>query len=701
MKKVVGFFLLSSMFGAFLWAEHVRTFPDPRANVRVLDREGILLAQESSLQYGLRKWVPLSSVSPTLIEAVLQQEDRRFYRHPGLDPLALGRALVANLQAGRWVQGGSTVTQQLAKILLENWRGGRVPRTIFWKAAEGVLALDCELRWSKREILERYLNSVYLGRRFYGVEVASQGYFGKSAGDLTGTEAEILASRIRRPNQLRNEEVRPDPVALAPHLAQMLRENLSPSKFEKGDLTVSTTVDAGIQAETSEALRREIERLRGIDPKVQGAAVVIDVETGELRALVGSAEFSDPLRAGMVNHATALRQPGSTLKPFTYFLAFLHGRNPASLVLDAPYHFYLGDEKNYVPQNFDKRFHGVLSIREALGNSFNIPAVLTLAEMGSSYYLDLLHRFGFSSLTESSSYYGLALTLGSGAVTLVELTNAYAALARGGEYRPLVIQMIPDKSHQGGISPSEEERRAAFLVTNILSDPEARRREFGDAELMNLDRQPVAIKTGTSHDSRDAWAVGYTPRYAVGVWTGHSDNSPMPGFTGAEAAVPIWHAVMAKLHQGLPSVAFQRPSGLGKGTFCEDEDCRVVKTDWSVPHMVSNKPTPVGPGPRQKMPEESLRILSPADGDHFLLDPRLPSERQQIYCEIRLPSDLREAAQAHHWPIRWLVNGREVVQTSWDDPKTFLKLLPGRHELQAEVGETKTRVARLTVSEMK
>ena len=211
------------------------------------------------------------------------------------------------------------------------------------------------------------------------------------------------------------------------------------SKSGSSDRVIPTTVDANIQGMGLDALRRELKPLRLTDPDLQAAAVIIDVPSGELRGLVGSADFDDSKRGGEVNHATALRQPGSTLKPFTYFLSFLHHKIPSQLVLDAPYHFYLAEDESYTPRNFDRRFHGVLSIREALANSYNVPAVLTLEQLGTAPYLDLLHHFGFSSLDQGPSFYGLALTLGSGSVRLTELTNAYAALARGGEVKPLKI----------------------------------------------------------------------------------------------------------------------------------------------------------------------------------------------------------------------------------------------------------------------
>lgn len=682
---------------AYFWSERIRTAPDPRANVLYLDERGVLLARETPRRFGIRTWIPLADMSPHLLEAVLRQEDRHFREHVGIDPRGLGRALLANLKSGRWVQGGSTISQQTAKILLENESGGRIPRNLFWKAAEAWLTLDCEWHETKDEILERYLNSVYLGHRLYGVEAAAQSYFGKSARDLTVAEADTLVSHIRRPHQKLLEARHPAPPDLAPHLYSLFPA-AKPGP-PRGDRVVRTSLNAPLQELGAQALRNALQTLRNTDPELQGAVVVLDVKSGELKALLGSEDFADGSRNGQVNHAAALRQPGSTLKPFTYFLAFLHHRLPSHLVLDAPYQFYLGDEKKYEPQNFDRRFRGVLSIREALGNSLNIPAVLTAEEMGAPYFLRLLQRFGFHSLTQSSSFYGLALTLGSGAVTLLDLTNAYAALARGGEYLPWRTQSSGDPAAPAAVGPAgdpyspAEKRQAAFLITSILSDPEARRRAFGDADLMSLENQRTAVKTGTSHGSRDAWAVGYSPQYAVGVWVGHSDNSPMPGLSGAEAAVPIWHAVMAGLHKGRSPDAEAVPAGLARRPFCRDAACDVVKWDWAYLRD--------GASPRVPQPRESFRFLHPADGDHFLWDPRSPAGRQEMRLEVRLPAELKEAAQRNGWPIRWLRDDVEVAVTNWDQTKVFLPLVPGQHRIRAAVGDAKTRITRITVTAMK
>lgn len=669
--------LLGGMTG---WAQCVRCAPDPRANVVVQDERGVELAHYHHPRYGWRRWRPLSQMAPALVAAVIAQEDRRFFQHLGIDPRSLGRALWVNVTYQSWRQGGSTITQQLAKLLLEDWRGRAVPRTLGWKAAEALIALDCELHWSKAEILEQYLNRVYLGQRLYGVEAAAQAYFGMSARELGPREAQALAAHIRRPNQARPVIAAPHRAALAPHVGEMLRHGndsggLVVAATTTHDRIITTTLDANLQAVATRMLRQQLAQLRTRDPQLQGAVVVIEVATAQVRALVGAADITERVQAGAVNHALALRQPGSALKPFTYYLAFLHHRDPAQLVMDAPYHFYLGEDRNYSPQNFDRQFYGVMSIREALGNSLNVPAVLTAADLGTAPLLDLYRDFGLRTLTEGPAHYGLALTLGSGAVTLLDLTRAYAVLARGG-------LKANDPAHQ----------RAAFFVTSILSDVEARRRIFGDAALMSLDAQPVAVKTGTSNGSRDAWALGYTPHYVVGVWVGHSDNSPMAGLTGALAAIPIWHPIMAVLHEGQRLQAFPIPAGVTRINFCRDAECAVAKADWTTARP--DIPSRLAP------PSESLRILAPIDGDHFLLDPRAPHDRQQIFCSARIPAGLVTAGTESPPELEWLLDERPWARSTLATPTTFLQLAPGAYKLRARVGDVVSRPVRVRVSAM-
>jgi membrane carboxypeptidase/penicillin-binding protein PbpC len=320
-------------------------------------------------------------------------------------------------------------------------------------------------------------------------------------------------------------------------------------------------------------------------------------------------------------------------------------------------------------------------------------------------------------------------------VSLLELTNAYAALARGGEYQPVGVGVPFETDNLESYSPStlfvppqvdqstsvglpcissdpkkncrdskselnsfskEKMSQAAFMVTSILSDPEARRLSFGDTISMNLDNQPVAIKTGTSHSSKDVWAVGYTPYYSVGIWVGHTDNSPMPGFTGAQVAVPVWHRIMQNLHNHLPPLPFNVPEGMQETPFCQDEACKVVKLDWAPQDEFHHSPSPHVP-----LPEESFRFIAPVDGDQFLIDLKEKLSFQQITCKLRVPKQVIDFAVENKLPIEWKVNGLVVATSPVDNVKNFISLAPGKHEIGASVGKFKTKVVRITVSDLK
>lgn len=646
----------ASLTIGWIAATRVLDAGDPRAVRQIVDRRGVVLAEQLPTRFGWRVPTTAAQIAPILIDQVVAQEDRRFWYHPGVDPIALARAVWRNLRAGRVIEGGSTITQQLAKMYLENWLGRAVPRTLGWKLAEAAVALRLEARFKKSVLLEQYLNNIYFGARSYGVEAAALTYFGKSAQDLRAAEIASLVARIRRPN------VGAAPVgaawtpdALAPHLLTLLPAD-APAR-------ATTTLDANVQRAAQTAVRRTLERLRDRAPQVQAAAVVIDVAAGELRALVGSDDYGDAMHDGAVNYATALRQPGSALKPFTYYLAFVHGYAPTALVADEPYQFLLAGGRSYMPQNFDRQFRGLVSLREALGNSLNVPAVLMLSQLGVNGLLATLREYGFTSLGESPSHYGLSLTLGSGAVSLLELTNAYAALARGGEFAPLCWRSecaAPLSTH------NVYRAAAAQHVTAILSDPNARMRQFGDAMLMQLDDQPVAVKTGTSNGARDAWAVGYTPRYAVGVWVGHPDNSPMPGLTGAKAAVPMWHDIMRGLHAGLPVVAFEKSDA--------------TRLDGS------------NAGKMVRSISSSLRLIAPLHGAVYQLDDRRAAVRQQVRVEVRVPSDV-----AGDVPIAWRVDDVEIARTAQSQPRIFVPLTPGTHRVTAQIGARTARAVEYRV----
>lgn len=605
-------------------------------STEILDRHGRPLYIINDPEGGRREVVSLSAISLWLIRATLATEDPNFYLHPGVDPVAVARALYYDVRYGAPVVGGSTIPQQLVKLIFLT-----PERTLERKVKEAVLAAEVSRRYPKDTILELYLNEIHYGNLAYGAEAAAQVYFGKSAADLTLAEASFLAGIPQAPARYdpytnfaackarqevvlnlmvkhgflsRGEAQRAlaEPLHLAPrsasltmrapHFTVYVREQLEarygPQVLYRNGLRVTTTLDLDLQAAAEEALREHVAGLasRGAH---NGAAVVINPATGEILAMVGSADFWDESIDGQVNMALSPRQPGSAIKPLTYLAAFERGWTPATLIWDVPTEFPDGANPPYRPRNYDGAFRGPVLVRQALGNSLNIPAVKALQFVGLDGFKEIAARVGITTLTRDD--YGLSLTLGGGEVSLLELTNAYAVLASGGVYRPPVaILRVEDSAgrlieeHQASVGRQVVAPEHAFLITDILADPEARQPTFGSAaRFMQLDR-PAAVKTGTTNDVRDVWALGYTPDLVAGVWVGNADNSAMTNLSGAVAAAPVWQAIMLRAHQGKPVRGFEPPPGVERVEICAEGGtvpgpaCPARRLEWFA----------IGQGPR-------------------------------------------------------------------------------------------------------
>lgn len=567
----------------------------------VLDSNGIVLARDAAL--GTRIPVALEDVAPAVVWATVSAEDRRFWQHPGLDPIAIARAA---LNAGS--SGASTITQQLARRL---YLTDETESLLARKAREAIIALQLEANRSKAQILSLYLNDVYYGRGAYGIEAAARAYFGTSARHLDVAHAAFLAGLPQRPSAYDPEEddgpararqayvlgrmsddgwitrdqaaeaaSRPIPLLpavqprLGPHfvahaLAELAR--IRPDLAGRPGLVIETTLDAGVQREADRLARLHLDRLR--ERSVTNAAVVaIEPGTGRVLALVGSAADDDPRLGGEIDMTTTPRQPGSALKPLLYAAAFERGLTPATPLLDIPTTFAT-PRGPYTPLNFDRKFHGVVPLRTALGSSLNIPAVRTLEALGLDAMLEISHRFGLSTLSAPESY-GLALALGGGEVRLFDLTSAYAALATGGELAaPYAVTRVRDARgevlHERTPSPAQRvlSPQHAYLVADILSDPDARLLGFGEASPLDLPF-PAAAKSGTTTGFRDDWTVGFTPEVAVGVWVGNADGSPTQAVSGIEGAAPIWRDVMAAAAFGRRMTWPAQPAGLVERTVC-------------------------------------------------------------------------------------------------------------------------------------
>jgi penicillin-binding protein 1C len=567
----------------------------------VVDRAGVPLYEALSEEGTRSVTLAAAELPPVLVAATIAAEDRRFWSHPGVDPVAILRALKRNLEERQVVEGGSTISQQAAKLLLNRTEPGR-RRGIAAKVYEVVLALRLEHRFTKQEVLALYLNTAAYGNQVVGAERASRQYFGRSASMLTPAQAAFLAGLPQRPSGfnpyrsraaalVRQQTVlrrmtaagaltagqareaagerlvftRPPAQFSAPHFVGMALSAAGEARPER----IQTTLDAELQADVSGIIEshRELLEKHGAS---NVAVVVLDNATGEWRAWEGSGDYFEPRHGGAINGPLAPRQPGSALKPFTYALAFENGFTPASVLPDVPSHFPTAEPGVlYSPRNYDGRYRGPLLARRALAGSENVPAVALASELGVPNLLRFLLRAGFTTFDRNASYYGLGMTLGNAEVRLDELVAAYSAFARGG------VWMSPTYLSGGRREPGHAlvGPRTAFWITDILSDAQAREYIFGRGGDLEFPF-PVAVKTGTSQAYHDNWTIGYSGRVTVGVWVGNFDRTPLRDSTGVTGAGPIFHAVMlAAEHRatGPPNVAaspFVAPSGDVRREIC-------------------------------------------------------------------------------------------------------------------------------------
>jgi 1A family penicillin-binding protein len=589
----------------------------------IYDRNGNELYE--LLGEGRRTRIPLDQIPQNLINATISIEDDTFYENRGIDIPSIARAGWQYVRYGYIVSGGSTITQQLIRNVLftEEYRN---QRSVNRKLDEALLAVILTQRMSKDEILELYLNEIYYGNLAYGIEAASQTFFGKPAAQLTLGEAALLAGLPQAPASL--DPLNPDPVIQrqvmerrklvldlmvkegyitraeanaafaeplifvspdiqlesAPHLvvyAQDELENLlverlgqSPEEVRRlvarGGLRVYTSVNMDYQHLAEDVAQQQVAGLKAAHNMNNAAVVVIRPDTGEILAMVGSVDYADESIDGNVNVTIAARQPGSSIKPFTYAAAMEKGYTAANIIWDTETHIgYPGQE--YSPVNYDGSFHGPVRVREALANSYNIPAVQTLRQVGVEYLLWMMNRVGVTSLSSDPAQYGLSLTLGGGEVTPLELTTAYSVFANGGVYVPNT-SIICVTNASGEIIYEYEDRcpasaqltsksisvaaqgqaamdpRIAFVISSILSDNSARTPAMGSNSALYTPGIPTSVKTGTTNDYKDNWTVGFTRNIAVGVWAGNTDNTPMVSVSGLDGAAPIWNQVMSGIY---------------------------------------------------------------------------------------------------------------------------------------------------------
>lgn len=581
---------------------------------RILDRNGRLLYR--IYQDENRTAVPLELMPQHAINATLAIEDRNFYKHHGFSLKGIFRALINNMQADT-LQGGSTITQQLVKNRLLT-----PEKTIRRKLRELLLAILVEGTYSKEEILEMYLNEVPYGGSTYGIEEAAWKYFGKPAKDLTLGESSMLAGLPAAPSvytpfgpnpelsQRRQEEVlrrmvednyitiedayraQQEELAYrqnitnikAPHFVmyvkQLLADQYGEEVLSQGGLEVRTSLDLSLQQKAQEIVTQEVSKLSGLNVN-NGAALVTNPQTGEILAMVGNTNYFDFANDGQVNVTVRPRQPGSSIKPLTYALAFESGQKPWTTIQDTPITYHSAGAEPYSPKNYDNRFHGTVTIRQALANSYNVPAVKTLAKLGVDNLIDKAEQMGISTWTDRDRF-GLALTLGGGEVLMTDMAQVYAHFANGG-YNVELKPFIEIKNSKGEVlyrnqcllNPSECKQNqaldplAAYQITQILSDDIARIPAFGRYSVLNIPGQEVAVKTGTSNNLRDNWAIGYTTDRLAAVWVGNNDNQPMSQIaSGITGASPIWNKVMNLMLDLNNPHAFQLSDNLAKVKIC-------------------------------------------------------------------------------------------------------------------------------------
>lgn len=568
------------------------------------DRRGRLLARFFEAQP--KTDVELSEVPNDLQRAVIAAEDKDFFFHPGYSLPSILAALAADLRQQDFKYGGSTLTQQLVKNSLLTHE-----RSFLRKYQEILLAAEIERRYSKNQILEMYLNSVYFGRGAYGVGAGAQKFFDKKVSDLTFAESVLLAALPVAPSRLADEKndrelkeryayvlsemqkkrfITPSQkeAALrqlprfkksetkpyeAVHFSLMVLEDLL-NKFGEENISrsgfkVYTTIDLTWQEWTQETLSDQVKKL-SFRKVGNGAVVALDPHTGEVRALVGSRDWEEA-RFGKVNMAILPRQPGSAFKPIVYAAAFEKGLvTPASVLPDVPLAIRLADGKIYKPENYDKKFRGQVLVRRALANSLNVPSVNLLLKLGLPAALEMGKRLGLKNLGSASDY-GPALVLGAAEVKLLELTEVYATLANQGvKNEPILYTKIENKYGQEIFASRSKPSRVlkaeeAFLISSILADGPARAEEFGAT--LNLSR-PAAVKTGTTTGFRDSWTLGYTPSLAVGVWLGNNDHLAMDSVAGSLGAAPVWRSLMEKFLAGTPVENFVTPPNLSPIYIC-------------------------------------------------------------------------------------------------------------------------------------
>ncbi|HEX9022824.1 MAG TPA: transglycosylase domain-containing protein [Geobacteraceae bacterium] len=682
--------------------------------VKVRDRRGVPLSVTYQNNWNYQDYLPLHEMPQLLQSAFVTAEDRRFFGHHGADWLGRSKALVQDISARRAVRGASTITEQVVRLLHPR------PRTVWSRWLEGIEAWELERRYAKGAILECYLNQVPYSAQRRGVVQAARYYFDRDLDTLNSAEMLALAVLVRAPGrmdlhnglteihrpllqlagQMKEDgiiteaerksiaetelEVRKPALEVeASHFVRYMQGlDIPPHLLANGRLT--TTLDASLQETVQKVLDRRQKELRKREVG-NGAVLVVDHRSGEILAWVNGENGTTEKDTRDIDAVLAPRQPGSAMKPFLYALALEKGWTPATTIDDSPLALPVGsglhDFRNYSRQNY-----GPLRLRECLGNSLNVPAVKTIQFTGVHPFLQRMKELGCTSLCRPAEYYGEGLALGNGELTLLELVRAYTALAREGEFIPLSVVV--------GDTRGDQRKRRVYspetssLIASILSDPEARRLEFGSGNLLRFPAQ-TAVKTGTSTDYRDAWAIGFNHHYTVGVWMGNLDRRPMQGITGSIGPALVLRSVFTELGRFEESRPLCLSPRLVTMTICQESGelatagCPTM-AEWFEPGKVPARKchihgmpetmalSPAGPNPTGK-----IALVQPTAGLQLAMDPRIPRELQAFPLEL--------AKKVNSTKVEWFMDGN-ILGTTENGASRFLwRLSRGDHTAWARV----------------
>ncbi|WP_193197406.1 penicillin-binding protein 1C [Nostoc sp. MG11] len=690
------------------------------------DRNGLPLGTLLTRDQEHTAVIPLKQVSPQFINAILAAEDGSFYQHGALDMKAIIRAIKEAIHAKRIVSGASTITMQLARML------DPVPRTLSGKMSEIWLSWRLVAGMNKDEILAAYINRLPMGGNIYGVEAAARIYFSIPASELNLAQSTLLAAIPNNPTYFNPYEhwerlkqrqkyvlnrmvqdgyitrlmartsaekvvfqSRQQGIIAAPHFLFWLASQLSETQTQKISSPIHTTINRPLQQFVEAQVQQVISSLAANNVH-DAAALVINNHTGEVLAYVGSPDYFNEAKLGRNDGVQALRQPGSTLKPFVYELALEKNLiRPSTILADVPAHYAIPGAKLYSPTDYTESFLGPVRVRVALANSLNVPAVRVLEKVGVQTFLERLHQLGFEHLNQTAEHYGLGLTLGSGEVSLWELARAYVTMSRLGKATPLVTT-FSDSPLPLTDSPLPN-RTTWQLIIDMLSDRHARATAFGVDSVLNLPF-PAAVKTGTSSNFRDTWTVGFTTDYTVATWVGNFNGEPMRKVSGVTGAAPLWNRIMLHLHEHQEPADFQPPKSLVKLPICATSglrpipECTSVVQEYFYPEdkqayeTQNNFNLPpeydewLAKQQQSSFTSSKLRILSPHNGDLFLL---YPGNEAKQKLEFKLAGTTSQ-------PVEWWLNGEKLATSA---NSLFWYLRPGNWTLEAKSSEISDKVS--------